>query len=375
MSRPDSNKSVRLELANIRKTFGSTTALSETTLTVEPGSLMALLGPSGCGKTTTLRVIAGFESPDAGAVLLNGQDVTRVPPFRRGLGMVFQNYSLFPHMSIFDNIAFGLKMAKVSAPEAGRRVADILKLVHLQGMEDRLPHQLSGGQQQRVALARSLVTRPNVLLLDEPLGALDKNLRESMQFELRRLQQGLGITSILVTHDQEEALTVSDKIAVMNHGKILQVGTPADIYARPRTRFVSEFLGTSNILRCTVLGQDANKSVRLGLTEVPDASGPFLVTNPDAAPHRSDVLVAIRPEQMTLTRTKPDTGMSMPGRVLDRVFRGTYHAYQVHVPGRDEPIFINHQATGPDSSKLFEANEAVHISWHAGSAVLLHDDH
>jgi putative spermidine/putrescine transport system ATP-binding protein len=363
-----------LELAQISKSFGSTTALSETTLSVDPGSLMALLGPSGCGKTTTLRVIAGFENPDSGAVLLNGQDVTGIPPFRRGLGMVFQNYSLFPHMSIADNVGFGLKMAKVPSTEAARRIADILKLVHLHGMEERFPHQLSGGQQQRVALARALVTQPKVLLLDEPLGALDKNLRESMQFELRRLQQSLGITSILVTHDQEEALTVSDRIAVMNQGRILQVGSPTEIYARPRTRFVSEFLGTSNILRCRVADY-LNNMARLDIIDVPDAAGPFLVNCGDARPSRSDVLVAIRPEQMRLVSGKPDGNqMSVPGRVLDRVFRGTYHAYQVRVPGRAEPLFVNHQAAGSEGGRIFEAEDNVYVVWRADSAVLLHDD-
>ena len=232
-----------LELENVSKRFGAVAAVEPLTLAVQAGALLALLGPSGCGKTTTLRIIAGFERPDSGLVRIGGRDVTPEPPNRRRLGMVFQNYSLFPHMTVAENIAFGLKMAKVPRSEIPSRVSEALSLVRLPGFEDRSPAQLSGGQQQRVALARSLITSPAVLLLDEPLGALDKNLRESMQFELRQLQKRLGITTVLVTHDQEEALTMSDFVAVMNHGRVLQVGPPQEVYARPKERFVSEFLG------------------------------------------------------------------------------------------------------------------------------------
>ena len=236
-----------LELENVSKRFGTVAAVEPLTLAVRAGALLALLGPSGCGKTTTLRIIAGFERPDRGLVKIGGRDVTPEPPNRRRLGMVFQNYSLFPHMTVAENIAFGLKMARVPRSEIPPRVSEALSLVRLPGFEDRSPAQLSGGQQQRVALARSLITSPAVLLLDEPLGALDKNLRESMQFELRQLQKRLGITTVLVTHDQEEALTMSDSVAVMNHGRVLQVGPPQEVYARPKERFVSEFLGASNL--------------------------------------------------------------------------------------------------------------------------------
>ena len=218
---------------------------------------VALLGPSGCGKTTTLRIVAGFERPDQGRVRVGGRDITGLPPNKRGLGMVFQNYSLFPHMTVAENIAFGLKMARRPPSEIETRVARALETVRLSGFGDRYIHQLSGGQQQRIALARSIITNPSVLLLDEPLGALDKNLRESMQFELHSLQRSLGITSVLVTHDQEEALTMSDFVAVMHVGEVLQIGPPDEVYDRPRTRFVAEFLGTSNILAATVTASRA----------------------------------------------------------------------------------------------------------------------
>ena len=221
--------------------------------------MLALLGPSGCGKTTTLRIIAGFETPDHGSVVIGTHDVTELPPNKRGLGMVFQSYSLFPHMTVGENVAFGLKMQGVSAAERTTRVREMLALVRLTQHEDRQIHQLSGGQQQRIALARALVTNPSTLLLDEPLGALDKNLRERMQFELREIQHRLGITSILVTHDQEEALTMSNRVAVMSDGQVVQVGRPTDIYERPRNRFVAEFLGTANIVAGTVTAQASER--------------------------------------------------------------------------------------------------------------------
>ena len=242
-----------LVLDGISKSFGGTMVLQPLRLTVPGGALVALLGPSGCGKTTTLRIIAGFERADTGRVTVGGTDITSLPPNRRRLGMVFQNYSLFPHMTIADNVAFGLKMAGCPKSEIGERVTQALATVRLAGMDARYPNQLSGGQQQRVALARSLVTNPKVLLLDEPLGALDKNLRESMQFELRQLQQTLGITTVLVTHDQEEALTMSDQVAVMRDGRLIQFGPPSDVYHRPMSRFVAEFLGASNVIEVAKL--------------------------------------------------------------------------------------------------------------------------
>ncbi len=310
-----------LELENVSKRFGAVAAVEPLTLAVQAGALLALLGPSGCGKTTTLRIIAGFERPDSGLVRIGGRDVTPEPPNRRRLGMVFQNYSLFPHMTVAENIAFGLKMAKVPRSEIPSRVSEALSLVRLPGFEDRSPAQLSGGQQQRVALARSLITSPAVLLLDEPLGALDKNLRESMQFELRQLQKRLGITTVLVTHDQEEALTMSDSVAVMNHGRVLQVGPPQEVYARPKERFVSEFLGTSNLLHATRVSQD------LFVLGGGEASFHVRARPQDRAVSSSSVLLAIRPEKVRIREAAGEGVDAHPAQVIGRVFRGIYHAY------------------------------------------------
>jgi ABC-type Fe3+/spermidine/putrescine transport system ATPase subunit len=241
--------SAAIKLPQVTKVFdGKVVAVDQVTLDIAAGEFFALLGPSGCGKTTSLRMIAGFEHPDSGRIQVAGQDITDVPVHRRDMGMVFQSYALFPHRTVAENVAFGLRMREVSRPEIARRVAAALAQVALTGLEDRRPGQLSGGQQQRVALARALVIEPRVLLCDEPLGALDRKLRQQMQFELKELQRRLGVTLVFVTHDQEEALAMSDRIAVMNAGRIEQVGSPTEIYERPRTRFVADFIGEINLM-------------------------------------------------------------------------------------------------------------------------------
>ena len=359
-----------LILDGISKIFGDVVALRRTSLSIASGELVALLGPSGCGKTTTLRIVAGFERSDTGRVLIGNQDVTHLPPDRRELGMVFQNYGLFPHLKVGENVAFGLKMRRVGRVEIARRVAEMLITVRLPGFEDRYVSQLSGGQQQRVALARSLVTNPRIFLLDEPLGALDKNLREGMQFELRQLQRRLGITTILVTHDQEEALTMSDRVVVMNAGSILQIGTPEEIYERPRTRFVAEFLGTANILDAAIEAEDA-------------AGGRIAIIREDAPPISiacrgrlgsagTRLQLAQRPERLALAPRGASGEGVVEAIVREHVFRGQYHAYQLAVPGIARPLFAY---ASPNSSGTVHAQgETVSVRFDPENLVRLEQE-
>ncbi|MFB7373907.1 ABC transporter ATP-binding protein [Streptomyces sp. NPDC056222] len=277
-----------LKIRGLRRSFGSAVALDGLDLDVAPGELLALLGPSGCGKTTALRVLAGFEQPDAGQVLLDGEDIVPVPADRRDTAMVFQSYSLFPHLTATDNVAFGLRMRKVRAAERRARAAELLELVGLAGHGDRFPHQLSGGQQQRVALARALALRPRLLLLDEPLSALDARVRLTLREEIRRLQLELGITTVFVTHDQEEALSMADRVAVMNGGRLEQCASPRELYERPATGFVAEFVGTMNRVPGRVVGDDVVEVLGTRLpVEGPGGTG--------------DVRVLLRPEALELT--------------------------------------------------------------------------
>ena len=291
------------------------------TLDVGTGEFFSLLGPSGCGKTTTLRMIGGFELPTAGRVLLRDRDITRDPPDKRPVNMVFQQYALFPHLDVGDNIAFGLRRRKVAGDEIVRRVGDALALVRLEGFERRKAHQLSGGQQQRVALARALVNRPNVLLLDEPLGALDLKLRRQLQLELKRIQAEVGITFVYVTHDQEEALTMSDRIAVMHAGRVEQVGTPEQLYERPVSRFVADFIGTTNLLRGTV---ESDGAIRLTSGESTRAAHDGLAVG-------STVELCVRPEAISLV--PPEAIGAIAGQVEQAAYLGTNVTYQVRTAG------------------------------------------
>jgi spermidine/putrescine transport system ATP-binding protein len=300
-----------VQLLDLEKRFDDTVAIEDVTLEVQGGEFFSLLGPSGCGKTTTLRLIGGFDIPTSGRILLEGQDVIGIPPNKRNVNTVFQNYALFPHLSVFDNVAFGLRYKSLSKGDARRQVHDVLSLVQLEGFGKRRPSQLSGGQQQRVALARALVLNPKVLLLDEPLGALDAKLRKALQLELKTLQKEVGITFIYVTHDQEEALTMSDRLAVMSRGHVEQIGSPQEIYEEPHTSFVADFLGVSNLMDADVAGATSAGRLRVRLGD-----GELIAEGDDNASGR--VRVSIRPERIELESREP-TGQNRVAATVERV--------------------------------------------------------
>jgi spermidine/putrescine ABC transporter ATP-binding subunit len=349
-----------LELIGVRKRYGAVTALHETSLAVAEGRLLFLLGPSGCGKTTTLRIVAGFVAPDAGEVRIRAARMDGVPPDRRGLGMVFQHYALFPHMTVFDNVAFGLRMRRTPAAALRARVERALELVQLGGLGGRYPRALSGGQQQRVALARAVVIEPALLLLDEPLSNLDLKLRVEMRSEIRALQRTLGITTVFVTHDQEEALTMADEIAVMAQGRIVQRGTPAELYERPATRFVAEFLGESNVEPATV-----REPLGPGRVTV-EAGGLALRAATTAAwPPGAAVALAVRPERIRLlpaAAAAPPADNAVAGTVEECIFRGALRRYRVRLPhGRLWSVDEAASGEGP----VHAAGTPVRLAWRA----------
>jgi spermidine/putrescine transport system ATP-binding protein len=332
---------VDVRLVDVVKRFGEAVAVDHISLEVRDGEFFSLLGPSGCGKTTTLRMIGGFEEPTSGLIELQGQDVTWLPPYERNVNTVFQSYALFPHLTIFENVAFGLRRKKVRDSEIKSRVSEMLQLVELPGYERRKPTQISGGQAQRVALARALINRPAVLLLDEPLGALDLKLRRQMQVELKRIQQEVGITFIYVTHDQEEAMTMSDRIAVMNKGRYEQLGDPESLYERPTTRFVAGFLGVSNLLPGAVEGSDAqHATVRL-------ADDTLIRAPKSLVGERSRVAIGVRPEKIRLreeTDVVPAGHNELHGVVRDASYLGVSTQYQIE-------------------AELWSRGEAVRLTW------------
>jgi spermidine/putrescine transport system ATP-binding protein len=353
-----------VELKEVSKHFGPVVAVDGISLSVRDGEFFSLLGPSGCGKTTTLRLIAGFELLTAGEVYIGGRLQGETPPYRRPVNTVFQNYALFPHMSVFGNVAFGLEMQKVRKEDIRQRVLEALEMVRLPGMENRKPGQLSGGQQQRVALARALVNRPKVLLLDEPLGALDLKLRKAMQLELKALQHRVGITFVYVTHDQEEALTMSDRIAVMNHGRVLQVGTPGKIYERPADRFVADFIGETNFLEGQVRGRRVGEAavvVEGVLTlHVPVERGVGM---------GEEVTVAIRPEKISL-HTEPPDPRAVPGIVQEVIYTGTDTRYLVQLTEKTT-VTVRQQNVGIGATACFPVDTQVYLHWQPESARLL----
>ena len=357
-----------IEFRHVTKRFGDFAAVDDISLTIYEREFFALLGPSGCGKTTMMRMIAGFDEPTSGEIMLDGRNLAGVPPYKRPSNMMFQSYALFPHMSVEANVAFGLKQEGMPKDQIAARVEEMLKMVKLTPFAKRKPHQLSGGQRQRVALARSLAKKPKVLLLDEPLGALDKKLREETQFELTDLQVDLGLTFVIVTHDQEEAMTLADRIAVMNHGKIIQVGTPAEIYEQPNSKYVADFIGNINLLEGKIAAT-AGGNVRLDCA----GTGATVVVDQElTAPAGDTAWFAIRPEKIGVSLATPgDTSVNaIAGQVWDIGYLGDISVYHVRL-GSGATI----KATVTNATRLVERpitwDDKVWLTWHRDGGVVL----
>ncbi len=351
----------QLRLEGVTKRFGNVVAVDDVTLEIEHGEVMSILGPSGCGKTTTLRLIAGFLKPDKGRILMGGSDVTGLPPEKRNVGMVFQNYALWPHMTVFDNIAFGLKIRKMPKEEIKRKVKEVLELVRLEGFESRYPPQLSGGQQQRIALARALALEPQVLLMDEPLSNLDAKLREEMRFEVRELQKKLSITTVYVTHDQAEALAISDRIAVMNRGKIVQVGSPSEIYDNPANQFVASFIGISNFIEGELEAVEGEYGVvRLENGErVTCRLSPNLLSEGRTS---GKVLIVVRPENIELAKEGSENILET--RVTRKIYLGNTVDYRVDLDGIELRLLL-------PPERDFKVGEKVRISLNPQKSVII----
>lgn len=353
-----------IEIRGVTKRFGAFTAVDNVSLSVNAGEFITLLGPSGCGKTTLLRLLAGFETPDEGAVLLDGEDVSHVPPYRRNVNQVFQSYALFPHMTVRENVGFGLRMQNVPGSEAVSRINEALATVSLSEQADKLPHQMSGGQRQRVALARAIVCRPKVLLLDEPLSALDAKLRYGMQLELKRLQRKLGLTFIFVTHDQEEALTMSDRIAIINQGRIEQLGKATEIYHRPRTPFAADFIGQANLLSASIIlrnGTTATVRLETGLE--------LIVACTDLPAGASKALVSIRPEKIHIGRAPSMSENVFPARIEEEIFQGATDQLRLTTDQgtRFHALVANESAT----QEAFHEGDRVFCSLHPDDLVIV----
>ena len=358
-----------IEIRGVTKTFGDFIAVNDVSLNIYRREFFSLLGPSGCGKTTLLRMLAGFETPTRGQIFLDGEDMSRVPPHERPVNMMFQSYALFPHMTVEQNIAFGLKQDRVPTAEIKKRVDEVLAMVQLDRFAKRKPHQLSGGQKQRVALARAVVKRPKMLLLDEPLGALDKKLRQETQFELMNIQETLGLTFVIVTHDQEEAMTVSSRIAVMDHGKVIQTATPSEIYEYPNSRYVASFLGEINIFEGKLAERDPD-----GVTVESQEAGATLRGGAAVdAPIGTTVWIAVRPEKFAISKDAPPPGSgvnSVTGTVWDIGYIGNLSIYHVKLDsGKIVRAAQTNQARLVERAITWE--DRVHLSWRPDSGVVL----
>ena len=349
-----------LQLSGVTRSFAGVVAVDNVSFEVARGEFVTLLGPSGCGKTSTLRLIAGFLAPNGGEIRLQGQLVNAIPPYERDIGMVFQSYALFPHMTVAQNVGFGLQMRRIGKSEAAERIANALGLVQLDSYESRYPHQLSGGQQQRVAIARALVVEPAILLMDEPMSNLDALLRAEMQLELKRIIERVGVTTINVTHNQEEALAMSDRIIVMSTGRIEQIGSPHEVYAKPASTFVAGFIGRSNILACEVEARSGDRiSVRM-------AGARVAVRGVDAEVGEK-LTLQVRPESISLVAVDAGADNNFAGVVRQVAFMGSWYEYLVDVSGTD---FLIHVPTAADRAS-FKAGDAVSLSWRADDMVRL----
>lgn len=352
---------IDIQLSRVTKKFGSVTAVDDVSFTIDRGSFFSLLGPSGCGKTTLLRMISGFEDPSTGQILIDGQDMRGVPPFRRPTNLVFQHLSLFPHMTVAKNIGFGLEMKKQPKASIVKAVGEMLDLIELPGYGKRKIDQLSGGQKQRVAIARALINKPTVVLLDEPLGALDLKLRNQMQLELKRIQGEVGTTFVYVTHDQGEAITMSDHIAVMNHGKVEQIGASTEIYEYPKTVFVAGFIGETNLIAGTLTQSEGKPVIRTdsGLEILVKPVGPFL---------SGKVRVSIRPEKIKMGLETENLGNRFEGRIVDLVYQGDSSTYTIHLPGRTK-LTVTQQNS--EASRIYEIGQVVSVGWPVANGVVL----
>lgn len=350
------------EIRNLSKKFDSNTVLNNVNLKIEKGTFLSLLGPSGCGKTTTLRIVAGFEKPDAGDILIENEVINKIPVYKRNIGMVFQSYALFPHMNIEQNIAYGLEQRNMSQSEIKKEVAKAIEMVQLTGMEKRKPKQLSGGQQQRVALARALVIKPRLLLLDESLSALDKKLRVDMQVELRQIQKRIGITTIFVTHDQEEALTLSDKIAVMNEGEIIQLDTPHAIYERPNNSFVAGFLGQSNFFKGVII--DINDDIYC--LQMKNGQKIYIETE-DKLKLNQNCILSIRPEKISIEKEKPYNKTCLKGVIKFITYAGNLSIYRVEVMGEEVIVQMQNQL----GEERFKNGENIYLTWNKACSIIL----
>lgn len=353
-----------VQLINTVKVFDGqkNAVVNDVSLEIKKGEFLTILGPSGCGKTTTLRMIAGFESSSSGKILIDNEDVSNIPPYKRSVNTVFQNYALFPHMNIFDNIAFGLVVKKMDKEQIEKKVLESLKMIQMEGYENRMPHQLSGGQKQRVAIARAIVNNPKVLLLDEPLGALDLKLRKQMQFELKRLQKKLGITFIYVTHDQEEALTMSDRIVVMNKGRIEQIGTPEVIYEKPKTKFVADFIGETNIFEGCV----TKIGVSNALLQIDEEEK--VKVNEFDLNLGEQIYVAVRPERIKLKDIPEEGDAWLQGKLKERIYVGS--ALRTVMMLKNGSEFLVNEPVG-ENYKFTEDEQEVFITWNPKNAVVM----